>query len=376
MTTEVGAEEEKHSENNIFHILGVQDFEIRHSNFLAWLLQNEEKFLRKFLTNKKICNLSQDEVSKMCLKRENVTVSREYRKENNGRSVDIVVEFKKEKLAIIIENKWHATEGENQLSDYYNLLKNSKNFKDYKTIYIFLTLNGIEPKNEIDKKNYLSVSYKSILEIMEKLYDNKKIVRDKEIFIKQYIEILRENTEDVMDRVKIYYELYKENKEIMTEMVEYIPNIKQRAQVERDLLQTTENLKLKSLNQNTYIWFTQKEVSDKCLNNNLPEDWLEFCLSNEPYNVLAVQFVVNSDKENKWLKFSQEFRKHFNIVDKSKNSNYAILSTETVVLSNKNSGYLTEQEFQDEIKEKLNKYFTDPNSSYFKILDFVKNYKF
>lgn len=356
---------QEHSEDNIFHILGLQDFEIRHSNFLAWLFEKNTEFLKDFLLDTKICNISKDKVLKLVSSQ--MEVKREY--PLNGRSLDLLIDFKDEKVVIAIENKWYASESKTQLADYYHSIENSPQFKDYKKLYIFLTLNGIEPANDEDKKHYISIGYSQILKLLES-------TKNKNIFVKHYIEILKEKTTRVMDRVKEYYNLYSENKEIMVEMAEYTPNIKKRAELEKNILQNTENIEIESQGQNTFIWFFNDTLKDLCLKNNMPKNWLSFCLCNEPYNKFEIQFVIDHDDNNKYIDFSQKFRETFKREDRSKNSTYSVLLTQTLVVSNNNSGYLTEEQFQNKIKEELSNYFSNPDSTYFKIIDFVKNYKF
>lgn len=355
----------EHSENNIFHILGLQDFEIRHSNFLAWLFEKNTEFLKGFLLDTNICNIPKEKVAKLISSPKEV--KREY--PLNGRSLDILIDFKDEKTIIAIENKWYASEEKTQLADYYHSIENLPQFKDYEKVYIFLTLNGIKPANDEDKKHYISIGYNHILKLLES-------TKVKNIFINHYIEILKEKTVRVMDRVKEYYNLYSENKEIMVEMAEYTPNIKKRAELEKTILQNTEDVEIESQGQNTFIWFFNNTLKDLCLKNNMPKNWLSFCLCNEPYNKLEIQFVIDHDDNKRYIEFSQKFREAFKREDRSKNSTYSVLLTQTLVVSNNNSGYLTEEQFQGKIREELSNYFSNPDSTYFKIINFVKNYKF
>lgn len=337
ISTKANKEERKQASDNIFYILGIQDFEIRHSNFLKWLFENEEDFLKKFLIHKDICNLSKEYVDSLSFAKSDFDVKREFYIQTNGRSIDIVIDFKKDKLIVVIENKWKANESEMQLADYYNAIENSNEYNDYKRIFVYLTTNGRKPKSEIDQNNYISVSYEKILEILENIKIKNKS-SDKMLIINHYKEVLRENTIKVMDRVKDYYKLYEENKKVMVEMVEYIPNIKIRAELERKILQGMGEFELDSLNQNTFIWFTPIVLKEKFAKNNLSPKYLQFCLSNEPYNVFGIQFAINKDQENKHVKFSNDFRKRFNRVDKNKDADYAILLSENLVVSNKSTG--------------------------------------
>ena len=44
ISTKVEKKEELDANKNLFCILGVQDFEIRNSNFLAWMFRNNKQF--------------------------------------------------------------------------------------------------------------------------------------------------------------------------------------------------------------------------------------------------------------------------------------------------------------------------------------------
>lgn len=58
-----------------------------------------------------------------------------------------------------------------------------------------------------------------------------------------------------------------------------------------------------------------------------------------------------------------------------KKGNFFILYTKTYVVSNEHN-YLTERQFQEKIVEGLKDFFENPNSEYFEILTFIKNYNF
>lgn len=371
--------EKKHSEDNMFYILGVQDSEIRHSNFLKWLMEKDKQFLQEFL--QKLCGFSQERASKLVGSKHKV--DREYslnanqeKSDKSGR-IDLLLQFEEEKVVVVIENKWNSSEGEQQLSKYYIGINNNANFENYEKIFVFLTPRGDEPKDDEDKKHYISVSYDLVQEILKKINISGNFEK---ILIKHYKEVLEEElvkNEKELNKVEEYYKLFGGKKgQEMAELAKYIPNINKRAEIEREIIKKMDVLELKSEGQNTFVWLVQKELSRISQNNGLKGDWLEFCIANEPFNVMSMQFVINYDSGEKYKKFAKEFREKFERADKNKGSTYAILFTETLVVSNKTSGYLTEEEIQEEIKEELVKFFTDPSSTYFKILDFVRNYKF
>lgn len=371
--------EKKHSEDNIFYVLDIQDVEIRHSNFLKWLMGKNKQFLQEFL--QKSCGFSQERASKLVASKHKVDRefplnAKQKESERSGR-IDLLLQFEEEKVVVAIENKWKSSEGEQQLSKYYIGINNNENFENYEKKFVFLTPRGDEPKDDEDKKHYISVSYDLVQEILKKINTSGNVEK---ILIKHYKEVLEEElvkNEKELDKVEEYYKLFGGKKgQEMSKLAKYIPDINKRAEIEREIIKQMDMLELKSEGQNTFVWLVQKELSSISQNNGLKSDWLEFCISNEPFRVMSMQFVINYDSGEKYKKFAKEFREQFGRSDKSKDSTYAILFTENLVVSNKTSGYLTEEEIQEKIKEELVKFFTDPSSTYFKILDFVRNYKF
>ena len=366
--------EEKINRNeNVFSILKIDDLEIRHSNFLAWLLSNNYDFLYEFLNSKNICCYDESDSQKLSGSR--YSVYREYKnkKDLNNKSLDIVIVFQEYKKLIVIENKIYSSEGETQLKDYYELIENNEEFHGYQKLYFYLTLNGELPCHDYDKIHWKSISYKDILDILKKLKLGSKNVVE-QILVKNYIEILKEKIEMPQDRVKEYFEIYKNNKEVVTEMATYIPNIKARASMERKYLSSVPKLRIQSNKQNIFISFSNNDVVDYFRLHNLPDNWVEFCLSNEPFNKCIFYLIIYKDQNDKYIKFSSDFRKTFKTEDKSKNSSYMHLMSETIISNPENKIYMTEEEFQSEIINRLNTLITDKNSSYNKIVDFIMNY--
>lgn len=364
--------EKRDLQNNIFTILKVEDVEVRHSNFLAYLLQNNVCFLKLFLCYKKICNLDSQIVEKLI--KTPIDVNREYKKEMHKRSIDIVMSFPEEKFVVVIENKIYSSEGENQLSDYYNYINDSTQFVGYTKKYIYLTLQGDLPEREEDRLHWSSVSYAAILDILLKTKRKNNTIQD--ILIGNYIDILKEKTVIVMDRVQDYYNLYKKNRELMVEMSSYIPQIAQRADIQRDYIKTRPELMLQSENQNVFMYFTNNEVCAHLQKHGLKQDMILFYLDNEPHNKMSFCMCVDKDTKNKYKQFAVSFREVFNRKDKSRNADYIVLYKEPLLISDKARGYLTEKEFQNQMRYVMKDLFETKDSVYYKIVDFILKYNF
>lgn len=371
----------KKNKNNIFKILKLEDFEIRHSNFLCWLLDFNRNidlatmFIKRFLKRLKFeDNDIENLVNNVMLNPEkNYEVTRE--EENK----DLLIKFLDKKIIIVIENKIYSTEGIDQLKKYYNDIKYGK-YKDFESKFVYLTINGDLPLQEFDRLHWQSFSYKEIKDILTDITKDhcyKNLDGNVRMIIEDYIYILDEKTESTMDRVKEYFKLYEKNKDIMVEISKYVPQIAERAEIEKTYLKNNFSFNLESEKQCIYIEFKIKEIEDVMIKNNLPNDLFTAVISNEPYN--KCMFIIEMSKDSDFYKsFVKDFRNNFGISElKERNGNFVHLYSHTFVVSkNENGSYKTEQEFKDRISMALKEFFENKDSEYFKIINYIKNYDF
>lgn len=379
--------ERKSLKHNIFKILRMEDFEIRHSNFLAWLLNkdNNEKIKYKFAKGlleiiKKHCK-DKKEWNKN-LEALNELISKlsceEYIVKREDKYKDIMIEFNTTKVALVIENKLYSKEHSNQLQRYYDEVEGDKKYQNYCKIFVFLTLSGEKPVDVIDKRIWINISYSDILGILKTLLQNdlKNTKDETSLLLGSYIEILKEKTEKTMDRVSEYFKLYKENKEVLSEMLEYLPNIKQRAEIEKEYLATNKTLTLQTKNANTFLDVLIDELTDVFRAKNLPDDFVYMQLCNDPYSKFNIVFCMQKI-DNLYKKFMEDFNEKFAIREKiERNGSYRTIYSTTIVSNTKQDGYITEAQFQEKITKGLKNFFEDKNSEYFKIVDFIKHYQF
>lgn len=193
---------------NIFSILGISRMEIRHSNFLAWLLDPNashglgNRFLIRILwdlaTNENNSNLIEEEnkldiIEINQLNFSNVEVNREVPISVNkkGGAIDILINFRDEndKLVICIENKIDAPDSKEQLASYSKWVKDT--FEGNKIVFIYLTPMGIEPNDKDEAKEWINYSYREgIIEHLKSLQDSitDSIVKT---YISDYLTILK-----------------------------------------------------------------------------------------------------------------------------------------------------------------------------------------
>lgn len=167
---------------NPFRVLKLEHYEIRHSNFLAWLLNPQEShylgdvFLKKFL--EKINENNDTIIPTETINKDNITIKREWQ------NIDILIEG--EGFVCVIENKIYSGENGTQLENYEEIIQNE--FPDKTAYFIYLTLNKETPSDE----KYKNITYSgSILQILEDIIIKNSVIENPVIsFIEQYKDIL------------------------------------------------------------------------------------------------------------------------------------------------------------------------------------------
>jgi len=193
---------------NALKILKLENYEIRHSNILAWLLDPKENhglrdyFLRKMLEHLILIDENGDKLQYEAvgeILNHSLIESHVYRevKTDNNRFIDLIIVNQQLKSVFLIENKFYSTESKNQLDDYLTFIQNI--FKDFTIIPIYLTLDGEEPSNQ----QYFILTYErieSILHIILMLYRS-QLSDNVYTFIEDYNQMLREKFYPNQDQI-------------------------------------------------------------------------------------------------------------------------------------------------------------------------------
>ena len=211
----------KINEPNIFKILGVQNFEIRHSHFLGWLMNPNENhglgdfFLLRFLQDIFLDNRAQG-VSVIHLPNidnKKVIIRREWE------NIDILINT--EDFVVCIENKIWSNEHSDQLIKYKKIIED--NFPTKKQIFVFLSPNG----NECTLNHaYVNYSYERIIEILESLLSRASLSISATIerYIKDYLTTLKQNLMQNDEVNNLAEELYKNHQELFDFVFQNKPN--------------------------------------------------------------------------------------------------------------------------------------------------------
>lgn len=208
-------------ELDLLHVLGVQDSELAHSNFLAWLLdpnQNHalgEYFLKSFLF--RTCQAA----TKLGLPA--ITPARihgtdwlhtEVRRE--WQYIDILILNREARFVWAIENKIWADEGigvdgKSQLTWYRETLK--RHFPNFAKHYVFLSPSGMPSQIAEERKYWTPENYATVRGLVDQAVRCKAAVlsTETEVFLRQYVTTLgrkivpESNAVDQLAR-KIYLE--------------------------------------------------------------------------------------------------------------------------------------------------------------------------
>lgn len=201
---------------NPLKVLRVDQYEIRHSNVLAWLFDPNENhrlgsfFLRKVLMNLVTKSENEDKIDHfdylpfLHASLSDVVVHREWSTNGNG-AIDLLIEIPSLQLILLIENKFHATESIGQLDRY--LTSVTSRYPDWEVLPVFLTLSGETPSHEA----YWMLAYEDVLQIITQELDlNKETIADSIYdFLKYYISLLEERYVEDDETMKMAMNIYQ-----------------------------------------------------------------------------------------------------------------------------------------------------------------------
>jgi hypothetical protein len=227
---------------NLFEAVGAVRGELRHSNFLGFLLSPSRshgfgtvpllRVLRAILAN---TPRDRRPIRALELVLGDLDGAIVYREWNN---IDLLIEIKNVNLVVLIENKIGAKAGEGQLARYKNLIKSK--YPTFRHLFVFLTPDGIEP----DDTDYVSISYAELAKVIEGLPDDKEInsYADSNVIIRHYVEMLRRHIVPDEELRELAQQLYERHKEAFDFIFESRPEPESLLGVARSLLEAQPGL--------------------------------------------------------------------------------------------------------------------------------------
>lgn len=199
------------SEFNLFEAMGVARQELRHSDFLAFLLAPTQSHglgaaLVKRLLHRVISvsrgpiPLSSIDVDTWPLSE--VEVRREWR------NVDLLLTSSANRLVIVVENKLDSHEHSNQLQRYRDIV--IAHHPGWKHVFILLSPHGIQATD----LNYVAVSYADVAEILEiQLETSGRLDPAVRLGIEHYLKLLRRHVVDDSQIADLCRRIYQRHKQ-------------------------------------------------------------------------------------------------------------------------------------------------------------------
>lgn len=205
-------------ENNIFKILNLQNYEIRHSRYLTWLLDPNQPhglgtaFLEKLF---KKLGVKDDSISFNHIEvytEYPVPTDEKYKKKGY---IDILIEA--DDFVCVIENKYGSREHDKQCKRYKKFVVDNKygKFENKTPIFIYLDIFTSQSANELE--GYKIVTYKTILEILNEFeikdnFHNQVLAQYRNIIEVNYSECQAEYYKSILSEPGVIDVLLKELK--------------------------------------------------------------------------------------------------------------------------------------------------------------------
>jgi len=208
---------------NIFQILKISKNEIRHSNFLSWLLDPEgshklgdiflKRFLREVFSSDKFFDIDQVDVEGMDLSK--VEVLREWK------NIDVLIILSD--VVVCIENKVYSKEHSNQLKRYKEIIENQ--FPKHKKTYVYLNPDG--DSSETETEQFQPISYDFIVESLERIVSvfGESMNPNVKNYIKDYITTIKREIMGTDQLTELSKKIYQNHKELFDFIFEHKPDI-------------------------------------------------------------------------------------------------------------------------------------------------------
>ena len=205
---------------NIFEAAGLGRQEIRHSNFLAFLLRPQEAhglgdaFLKRLL-QKALENLAvEPPISLLSVTLADFSDALVFRE---WRNIDLVIESESNKLVFAIENKINSIESESQLSKYESTVKSA--YPNHRVVFSYLTKDGDSPSREL----WSPMSYSDVLDAVQgaKFRQSSNLTNEAKIVIDHYVSLIRRNIVPDQELVEQCRKLYAQHKDALDLIIRY-----------------------------------------------------------------------------------------------------------------------------------------------------------
>lgn len=211
---------------NIFTSLNLINNEIKHSNFLSWIMNPKENHNLKDYFLSSLLKIISMRASSSGINAPSIFdidnwnfIETEILRE--WRNIDILIKDDNYKLICVIENKIYSKEHSGQLQRYKEIIE--EEYPNYQKMFVYLTIEG----DEASEDEYLSINYHDIIKIITHIIDNKSASIGEEIliFISHYREMFRRYIMENSEIQEICRKIYNGHKKALDLIFEYKPDL-------------------------------------------------------------------------------------------------------------------------------------------------------
>ena len=231
------------AEFNIFEALGAVRQELRHSDYLAFILdptQNHglgDAFLKHLLKHvlARVIDPPLNAVEIDVADMRSAVVRREWR------HIDILIHDPANRLVCAMENKIDSGERSGQLHRYRECVVSE--FPDHRAVFLFLTPEGDQPSDDA----YISVSYGEIawlIDAVQQTYAS-TLGADVRTLMRHYTSMLRRHIVSESEIAKLCRQIYRRHKQALDLIFEYRPDLQWNlAELLKRLIEEAESIEL------------------------------------------------------------------------------------------------------------------------------------
>lgn len=366
---------------NIFEAIGAVNRELRHSDFLGFLLDPSQNhgLSSKYLSNlffhfftKFDVNDAPSLIDIGCYDYSDFSVEREWR------NIDIVIISERYKFVFAIENKIWSGEHSNQLTRYQRIIE--QQYPSYKKYYALLTPSGLPAENNDD---WVPISYTDIADTLHKTLNKIKSTSSSSVVfaIEQYLQMIERHILEDTDISRLCKKIYKQHKHALDLIFEHRPD---KASETYELISKHLHDKQDEIgiilehSSKSYIRFTPKEWDSYEIQRSGTGEWcntkrtLLFEIQNKEDSINLMLYIGPCDNEQRQYLFEQacdntQIFKNF----KSKKLSNKFQRIYVTPLYKKSKTANEDQEvLSNKILENIDKFF---EGDYKKIKDFIVN---
>jgi hypothetical protein len=207
---------------NLFVAMDAVHHEVRHSNFLAYLLDPRKNhglgslFLKRFL-QAALASRREPGIAPVDIelwRSEGTEVLREWK------NIDIMLRDQANRIAVIIENKIDSKEHSNQLQRYFDVSEHE--FQGWTIVPIYLTPGGEPPSDS----RYVAMSYAKVCAVLEQLAAPAMYPMNDEVRLglRHYAEMLRRYVVAESEISELCRRIYEQHREALDLIYEHRPD--------------------------------------------------------------------------------------------------------------------------------------------------------